>query len=641
MRRRLVSFAGLVACIAASGVVPTAAAAYPDPGGPAPLYRAAGEAIPGQYIVVYRKGVTAAARSQAERGLAAASGQLRFRYSAAIQGFSATLSDAALAAVRRNPNVAYVQTNAQVKAVVEVGSWGLDRVNQRALPLDDSYTSFNTGQGVHAYVIDTGVRLTHTEFTGRIGNGYDFVDLDPDPSDCYGHGTHVAGTLGGSTYGVAKAATIHAVRVVGCFGFGTPEQFVAGVDWIYQNHQKPAVVNVSLQYGDSPAADEAVRNSVTAGITYVIAGANFSSDACTVSPARTTEAITVGATDSSDARAWFSNWGPCLDLFAPGVDIVSADGDSDTGSRPDSGTSMAAPHVAGAAALYLQRHPKASLAQVRNAIVANGTKDVVTDPGTDSPNVLLYALFPGRTPVRDDFDADGTSDIAVFRPSTGVWYHQNGISAVQWGASGDIPVPGDYNGDGRTDRAVSRPSNGTWYVFGQSSVQWGLSGDIPVPGDYDGNGTTDFAVWRPSEGIWYVAGQFWAGWGQSGDIPVAADYNGDGTTDLAVWRPSEGIWYVAGQFWAGWGQSGDAPVTGDYNGDGTTDLAVYRPSEGKWYVASQFWAYWGQPTDIPLSGDFNGDGRADITVFTPSDGNWYVWDVYWALTFGQNGDIPL
>jgi subtilisin family serine protease len=273
--------------------------------------------------------------------------------------------------------------------------WGLDRIDQRDLPLDTSYTwPESAGQGVTAYVIDTGVRITHKDFGGRASYGWDFVDNDATAQDGQGHGTHVAGTIAGTTYGVAKQAKVVAVRVLDDNGAGTLSQVIAGIDWVTKNARKPAVANMSLGGLADPQLDAAVRNSIASGVTYTVAAGNDGLPASLYSPARVKEAITVGASDKKDARADFSNWGARLDLFAPGVDVTSASNASDTGRATFSGTSMASPHAAGAAALYLADHAWATPADVSKALVERAASGKMSNTGLGSPNKLLQVDNP-------------------------------------------------------------------------------------------------------------------------------------------------------------------------------------------------------------------------------------------------------
>jgi subtilisin family serine protease len=382
---------------------PASAAAAPTPpaqGGPAPVVGAGrAGAIRDRYIVVLKEGIsTAAVRDEAVRG----GGRVHHEYTHALNGFAVTLPAAALDGIRRNPNVDYVEVDAVATAVdTQSGApWGLDRSDQRSLPLNGTYTYDATGAGVKAYVIDTGIRLTHTQFGGRASAGYSAINDGRGATDCNGHGTHVAGTVGGSTYGVAKGVSLVAVRVLGCDGSGTNSGVIAGVDWVTGNHQpgQPAVANMSLGGGASTALDSAVSRSIADGVTYAVAAGNENVDACGSSPARVTAAVTVGATMSSDARSSFSNYGSCLDLFAPGSSITSAWYSSDTATSTISGTSMATPHVAGAAALYLQGAPAATPAAVRDIVVNGTTTNVLTGAGTGSPNRLLHARLGTTTP---------------------------------------------------------------------------------------------------------------------------------------------------------------------------------------------------------------------------------------------------
>ncbi|MEU8526944.1 MULTISPECIES: S8 family peptidase [Streptomyces] len=349
-------------------------------------------AVENSWIVVLKDGSTHAA----DLGVTP-----KHEYRSVLKGFSATMSRARAAALSADPRVAYVEQNATVRmsGTQPNPTWGLDRIDQRNLPLSSSYTYDTTASNVTAYIIDTGIRTSHGEFGGRASVGTDTVGDGQNGQDCQGHGTHVAGTVGGATYGVAKGVQLVAVRVLGCDGSGTNAGVIAGVDWVTAHARKPAVANMSLGGGANASLDAAVKRSIASGVTYAIAAGNglpllgLPANACNYSPARVPEAITVGATDNTDRRASFSNYGTCVDLFAPGVNITSAWKDNDAATNTISGTSMATPHTTGAAALYLAAHPTATPAQVSTAMTGSATPDKVQNPLTGSPNKLLYSRF--------------------------------------------------------------------------------------------------------------------------------------------------------------------------------------------------------------------------------------------------------
>ncbi|MEU5694318.1 S8 family serine peptidase [Actinosynnema sp. NPDC020468] len=323
------------------------------------------------------------------------------RYTSALRGFSATLNEEQARKLAADPAVEYVQQDAEVSisgTQTPTPSWGLDRIDQQSLPLDNSYTYPGEGEGVTAYIIDTGIRFSHTEFGGRATSGTDTVDNDTDATDCNGHGTHVSGTVAGTNHGVAKKARLVGVRVLNCAGSGSYAGVIAGIDWVTANAVKPAVANMSLGGAANDPVDTAVRNSIASGITYGLAAGNdYGANACNSSPGRTAEAITVGSTTDTDLRSDFSNIGPCLDIFAPGSLIKSSWYTDDSATNTISGTSMATPHVVGAAAVYLGANPTARPQQVRDALVDGASNGVVTDPGTGSPNKLLKVVGGGTT----------------------------------------------------------------------------------------------------------------------------------------------------------------------------------------------------------------------------------------------------
>jgi subtilisin family serine protease len=358
-----------------------------------PAVLAAGSA---EYIVVLRDGASSKVVAGAHGKRLGAS--VKHVYGHALQGYAARLDASQLADVRADPAVAYVVPDgiATIDTTQSGATWGLDRIDQRKLPLSGTFTYNNTGAGVTAYVIDTGVRISHTEFGGRATSGWDFVDGDADASDCNGHGTHVAGTIGGATYGVAKGVSLVAVRVLDCGGSAPWSVIIAGIDFVTADHQagEPAVANMSLGGGANLAVDQAVRNSIADGVSYALAAGNSNAPACAFSPARVAEGMTSGASTSTDRKASFSNWGSCMDWFAPGQAITSAWRSSDTATNTISGTSMASPHTAGVAVLYLQSSPSASPAAVHKALGSATTRKVISglhrllNPGT--PNLLLF-----------------------------------------------------------------------------------------------------------------------------------------------------------------------------------------------------------------------------------------------------------
>ncbi|MEJ3744286.1 S8 family peptidase [Actinomycetes bacterium KLBMP 9797] len=375
------------AALLAGVLVAPAGAAAAEPA-PAPLRAATGPTVPGSYVVVL-KSAAAVSRATA-RGVAVA-----HRYRHALNGFSAKLTPDQLTALRADPDVAYVTPNHRFTLDVAQtpATWGLDRVDQRDRGLDNVYDHNRTGAGVTVYVIDSGIRATHVEFGGRVAGGASMIGGNA-TDDCIGHGTHVAGTVGSAAWGVAKNVRLVPVRIFGCSPYTSTDSVLAGVDWVTANATAPAVANMSLGGPADAAIDEAVQNSINAGITYVVSSGNSNADACGFSPARVPAAVTVGATDTNDVRGWFSNFGGCVDLHAPGVDIVSASSANDTDPRTNTGTSMASPHVSGAAALYLQTHPAAPPAEVAAWLTGNATPGVVTDPA-GAPNLLLFANGPG------------------------------------------------------------------------------------------------------------------------------------------------------------------------------------------------------------------------------------------------------
>lgn len=578
----------------------------------------------------------------------------------------------------------------------EIASAILDRENAPSLAsttaIIGATTAGNrgiTGTGQTVAILDTGVDSNHPFLAGSVvdeacfgscpnGGSMQFGPGAGAPLPAVisgaGHGTHVAGIAAGRATpnvgfrGTARGASVMAINVFHrvdnfwpfnfCGSNPSPcarawtSDIIAGLERVFNQRGlfSIAAVNMSLGGGgftsecSGSAYDTIVSNLRSAGIATIVAAGNDGFANALSEPACVPGVISVGATDNNDVVPQFSNSASFLDFLAPGDPVLSSVPGG--GFAFMSGTSMAAPHVAGTFALLKQRYPNASVFALERALAQTARRVLDFGSGITTPRIQAARAVASPAVFNHDFTRDRAADIAVWRPWTGEWWVLGQPTTV-WGQSGDKPVAGDYDGDGTVERAIWRPSTGDWWIPGQSTVQWGAPTDVPVPADYDGNGTIDIAVWRPSTGEWFVRDQFVVQWGAPGDIPVPADYNNDGRADVAVWRPWTGEWFVRGQFVVVWGVPGDVPVAADYDGNGTADVAIWRPGTGDWWILGQPTVQWGQAGDIPIPRDI-GNGRAELTVWRPSTGEWFTLlrlgliNISLPTTqWGTSGDVPL
>ncbi|MFD5627198.1 S8 family serine peptidase [Streptomyces sp. NPDC127072] len=411
-RRRLAGIASAALVLGVVSALPANAA--PERVGQI-QYAGAANAVADSYLVTLKADAAKAGSAEGKALAEEYGATIERTYKKAINGYAVEATAAEAGRFAADPAVASVVQNRTFRINAtqpSPPSWGLDRIDQKTLPLNNSYTyPDSAGTGVTAYIIDTGVRITHGDFGGRASYGYDAVDNDNTAQDGNGHGTHVAGTVAGTAHGVAKKARIVGVRVLNNAGSGTTAGVVAGIDWVAANAVKPAVANMSLGGGADSTLDAAVRGAIASGVTFAVAAGNDGANASSYSPARVTEAITVGSTTSTDARSSFSNYGSVLDIFAPGSSITSTWNTSDSATNTISGTSMATPHVAGAAAVYLGINPSATPAQVATGLINASSTGVVTNPGTGSPNRLLNVAGGTVTPPGPRFE--NTADYAI------------------------------------------------------------------------------------------------------------------------------------------------------------------------------------------------------------------------------------
>ncbi len=443
-RGTLAALAAVASVLALGGaaVSPASAATTPAVG----VIQGAGAegVIKDSYIVTLKDSAGFLAASSKGKALATRYGaEVEQTYKSALNGYATEMTEAEAKRLAADPAVAKVVQNKtlHINDTQTSPTWGLDRIDQADLPLDSAYTyPSSAGSGVTAYIIDTGVRITHTNFGGRASYGYDAIDGNTSADDGNGHGTHVAGTVASATYGVAKAAKIVAVRVLDDSGSGTTAQVVAGIDWVTANHVSPAVANMSLGGSADSVLDEAVANSIASGVTYAVAAGNDNVNASSNSPARVASAITVGSSTSADARSSFSNYGSILDIFAPGSSITSTYNTSNTATSSLSGTSMASPHVAGAAAVYLGENPSSTPAQVATALTSAASSSTLTSVGTGSPNLLLQVTPSGTDDGGDTGTAfESATDVSIPDAGSAV-YSPITVSGITGSAPSDLSV---------------------------------------------------------------------------------------------------------------------------------------------------------------------------------------------------------
>ncbi|MEU6020436.1 S8 family serine peptidase [Micromonospora sp. NPDC047134] len=677
LRRRFLAAAAVCVLTTAGGLL-----APPGPAFAAGKFAPApGAAVADSWIVVLRGDATRDVDGSARSLLRRHPGALAASYRSALPGFTARMSTADARRLSQEPQVAYVAQDALLlpQAAQTNPPWHLDALDQHGGAFDGSYAYDTTGQGVHVYVMDSGMRHTHTDFGGRATGDVNFVPQGIDQwgtGDCSGHGTQVAGLIGGMVHGVAKGVRLHTVRVGGC----TPGQVswaISALDWIVTNAVRPAVVNMSLATTANQALDDAVNAVLTAGIPVVASAGNHGQNACGYSPARVPDVITVGMVHALRDRLPNSNFGPCVDLFSFGEQVRTVTAASDTSTTTGfGGTSAAAPIVTGAVARYLQRFPTASPRTVAARLADEATRDRITDPA-GSPNLVLY-VDPGG-PGNDGFsgryadvNGDGRDDIVSFTRGVQPEVHvalSNGASfgaATRWhtwfAAGQEFPMLADVNGDGRDDLITfTRGTAADVYVALSTGISFGPSQlwhtwfaafkETPVVGDFNGDGRADIATFvRENVRDVYVAlsnGTQFVGtsvrWHDNfvgdDDVPLVGDVNGDGRDDIiAVDRftgtaasvgLSTGSGFVLAYQWLDYFLnlgSSEVPLVGDFDGDGRDDLAAVNLngqyadvalSAGNHFLPRTRWA-WTLPGGgaIPGAGDFTGDGRADLVAFS-------------------------